>query len=384
MTIRAHDLAKYMALTESALVIKFDFTRVIPGQFSGWSGQEVKTTHAPDLHYHYCVIPNNASYANGHMLLRTQLTEAELIKQWEAENDRSNREYASFQIIDWKNDRLVETSCGPDHITNFFTESDLPWEVSPAFFRPEVLHKYKMDPEKYTITSRSISCRGAWHLETYDINEAGQVHTYIGYLARLPYDEQLYWKSFNEQPKGPISKRAYQTDIRGEFPTDKDPLDEIKGLVRSLDRTPPAWWKPRGDTLINEALYPVTDSIEEWGNEILALDQLVVEGFLVKGLKSTIASSSGVYDKDWASLKLLEVALSVSGLSQKEALEAVNPLRELHRLRNLAKAHAGTTARQQEITTARRVHGTLRMHYQHIVSRVRNSLRAIKASPLNT
>ena len=57
---------------------------------------------------------------------------------------------------------------------NYFTQSDLPFEMSPAFFHPEVLTRYKSDSDKYTLQDRSISCRGAWHLQTYDINDAGQ------------------------------------------------------------------------------------------------------------------------------------------------------------------------------------------------------------------
>ena len=150
------------------------------------------------------------------------------------------------------------------------------------------------------------------------------MHTYICYLATLPYEEQLYWQSFNEWPKGNISERAYQTDILGEFSSEDDPLAELKGQVESLDRNPPAWWRPRGEALLEKALYPATDSIEEWGNEILALDQsrawsLVVEGFLVKGLKPIVTASEGTYEKGWGSLKLLEVVLSAAGHTEEQA-----------------------------------------------------------------
>ena len=256
------------------------------------------------------------------------------------------KRYASFKIFDRKNKCRAETSCSPDHISNYFEESDLPWGISPAFFRPEVLHKYKQDSEKYTIHERSISCRGAWHLKTYDINEAGQVHTYICYLATLPYEEQLYWQSFNEWPKGSISQRAFQTDILGEFSTEDDPLAELKVMVQSLDRNPPAWWQPRGEELIEDVLCPATDSVKEWGNEILALDHLVVEGFLTKGLRSIIKANGGTYVKNWQSLKLLEVALSLAGHTKEEAKILVSPLKELHDLRVSAKAHSATKGKQ--------------------------------------
>ena len=106
---------------------------------------------------------------------------------------------------DWKNKVVKEISSAPGATANYFTQSDLPFELSPAFFRPEVLSKYKADSEKYQLHERTISCRGTWSLQSYDINEAGQVHTYLVYLRHLPYEEQLHWKAHNEAPKGTIS-----------------------------------------------------------------------------------------------------------------------------------------------------------------------------------
>ena len=299
VSIKGRDLATYMALTEMSLVRRFDFTRFIPNEFSSWDNAEEKNYQAGNLFFRYGAVPGHASYANGHIILRTFLTKDDLVDEWMAEEDESNRQYATFKIIDRKNNKLVETPCSPEHIVNYFTKSDLPWEISPAFFSPDVLHKYKSDREKYTIDDRSINCRNAWFLETYDINDAGQVHTYIGYLADLPYEEQLYWKSFNEWPKDGMSKRAIQTDIRGEFPDEDDPIFKLKMQIKGLDRSSPFWWKPRGKEIIDKVLYPATDSVEEWGNATLELDHLVVEGFLVKPLRAVVEANDGEFGKDW-------------------------------------------------------------------------------------
>ena len=380
ITIRWRDLATYMALSNTALVIKFDFARFVPGAFPRWEDSERQIRETKDSFYRSGVIPKHASYVNGHIVIHTKLSEDDLIDEWKSEEDSNTKKYASFMIFDRKNNKQVETSCGPNHIVDYHTESDLPWEISPAFFRPEVLHKYKQDPEKYTVEDQSISCRGSWHLDTYDINEAGQVHTYIRYLSTLPIEEQLYWKSFNEWPKGKISKRAYQTDILGEFSTEDDPLAELRGVVHSLDRKAPSWWCPRGDVLIQKALYPATDSIEEWGNEILALDHMVIEGFSVRGLRSVADARGSTYEKGWRSLKLLEVALSAAGCGEEQAKKLVGPLKELHSLRNPAKAHGDPSGRQAAVATARKSHGTLRRHFQDLAGRVRDMVKVIAVS----
>jgi hypothetical protein len=195
------DLAEYMALSQQAFVRKFDFSRYVLNNFPGWTSQQAFRRSAPDLFYHGGVVPGHASHVNGCQIIRTSVTVESIVEEWKNSIDPSKKRYETFKIRDWKNQRLIECSCAPGAIANYFTKSDKPFEVSPAFFRPEVLAKYKADPEKYRLEDRSISCRNSWYLKTYDINDAGQVHTYIVYLSQLPYEEQQYWKSFNEWPK---------------------------------------------------------------------------------------------------------------------------------------------------------------------------------------
>ena len=376
VSILAKDLATYMALTSTALVLKFDFTRFPMNSCPAWESATRQSYDAPDLFYHSGIIPKHASFINGFLICRNELTEADLIAEWEAEEDQSKKQYATFKIFDRKNRRLVETSCSPQHIVNYFTKSDLPWEISPAFFRSEVLVKYKNDPEKYSFRG-GLSCRNAWHLETFDINDEGQVHTYIGYLARLPYEEQLYWQSFNEWPKGDISKRAFENDYLGQFSTEYDPLGHLKARIRRLDELSPPWWKFRGPELIDAVHYPVTDSIEEWGDELLSLDQLVVEGFYLKGLRKLADDWGAQYEESWRSLKLLEVLLRATGQAEDEANASLQPLKELHGLRNPAKAHGEPRRRTQAVKEARTKSRTLRQHVKDLTSKLDDAMGSI-------
>jgi hypothetical protein len=177
VTILAADLARYATLADMCLVLKFDFTRCDKG-FDGWDQNLWREHVEPDLFYNTGMAAN-ASYANGCMIMRSIFTVDDLIQEWKDEDEPGKKEYATFKIVDRKNKNLVETSCAPEYLSNYFEKSDLPWEISPAFFKPEVLHRFKSDPEKYDLQDRSINCRGAWYLKSYDINQAGQVHAYI-------------------------------------------------------------------------------------------------------------------------------------------------------------------------------------------------------------
>jgi hypothetical protein len=377
VTILRKDLDNFMVLADMALVVKFDFTRYVKGSFNTWKGAQRYNRSYSDLFYHGGTTPN-ASFAHGALIARPASTVEEQEEAWRKDlHGDPDREYAVFKIYDRKNDRIVETSCSPEHIVSYFENSNLPWQISPAFFRAEVLNRFKGDPEKYTLEDRTISCRGGWYLKSYDINEAGQVHVYIGDLSNLPYEEQLYWKAFNEWPKAPISERAHQTDIEGDWYTKYLPLDSLKRKIRALDRTKPAWWSPRGEELIDSVLAPATDSPKEWGDEIMALDQCLVEGFLDKPLRKAAEERGRVLDPNWRSLKLLFEIMVGCSISADDAKQILAPLRKLHELRNEIRGHATNEKKAVAIREARTTHGNFRSHFFHLAEGCDHALGAI-------
>ena len=376
VTIRRSEFDAYMALTNTCLVLRFDFTRVRRDSFAGWSEVNRYSRNGTDLYYHGGV-DGQGSYCNGAFIVRPRLTVDDLVQAWKDEESSTNRCYVTFKIYDRKNKVNVETSSAPGSLSTYFQKSDRPWEISPAFFRPEVLHRFKADPEKYTFEERSISCRNAWDLKTYDINEAGQVHTYIGYLADLPYEEQLYWLAFNEWPKGSISARAHQTDIVGDWSSEYEPLATLKHTVTLIDEEPPAWWKPRGDVLSNAVRYPATDSTKEWGDEILALDQFLVEGFLLKPLREIAEAGGRAVEQKWAPLRVLQEVLTVKGCTDDEAKSLVLPMQKLHALRTEVKGHATTGKKKKAESEARTSFGSFRSHFTQVVTDCEQALTEI-------
>ncbi len=379
VTIQRKELDKFMALSRTCLVLWFDFTRVRWESFAGWGEIQRYSRSHVDLCYHGGV-NGQGSYCNGVMVVRPQVTVADLVREWKAEDDRSKRKYATFKIYDRKNGVNVETSCAPEYLANYFQESELPWEISPAFFRPEVLQRFKADPEKYSLEDRSISCRNAWYLKTYDINEAGQVHTYIVYLADLPYEEQLYWQSFNEWPKGPISNRAFQTDIVGDWYLEREPLGALKRTIYLLDANPPVWWKKRGEELADAVRCPATDSIKEWADEILALDHLLVEGFQLKPLRKLAEDGGRKVEQNWGSLRVLQEVLASLGQTDDAAKKLVLPMQQLHALRTGVKGHAAVERKKAAEFKARSESGTLRAHFQNLVSDCESAFNAVLTS----
>ncbi|MBX9948743.1 MAG: hypothetical protein K2Y39_06260 [Candidatus Obscuribacterales bacterium] len=378
VTINAGHLHKYMAVTEMALVMKFDFTRFHSGEFGGWNGRGEILQPSENLLFHTDV-QSGCSYANGVLVVLPAITQEQLIAESRREWSREDMQYATFKARDWKNKQDAEISCAPSALASYFEKSPLPFQVTPAFFKPEVLQKYKADSEKYRLENRSISSRAGWYLKTYDVNDAGQVHTYLCYLGDLPYSEQLYWQSFNEWPKSDISKRAYETDIQGKWTTIKDPLVELKLAISKLDKKTPDWWLQRGDARAANVHYALTASPDEWANSILTLDQLVVEGFSTKGIRDLITGAGKEFDNQWASLRLIQEFLVAKGMLEVEAVSLLRPLKELHGLRSKVKGHSAETEKQELIKKARTDHGSLKNHFKDLVSKCEISFNRIVA-----
>lgn len=378
VTIRRAVLDEYMVLTGQLLILMFDSTRFTPSSFGGWSnGPATYRDLSPSIFYRSAQSGSSASYLRGIALIAPRMTHADVLRR-HGFGITAERQYASFIAHDWKHGVVRECSSDPAELGNYFVESDFPYETTPVFFRADVLQKYKADFEKYEVRDRSITCRNAWHLQTYDINAEGQVHTYLIYLSHLPYEEQWYWKSFNEAPKGPISKRAYKSDFAGEWTLDYDPLPALKHRLSELGRKRVPWWKLRGSELLDRVHYPVTSGADEWSREIHALDKLVVEGFEETTLRALAAGSSIGVDPTWKSLKLIAEILRAAGQEEDEVMRIVQPLRDIHSLRSKLSGHASGEEARQIKKQVIKTHKTYAAHFRNLCALCDSAIAAIQ------
>ncbi len=267
ITCKRKHLEQYLSATGNVLVRFFDFMMIEDG-FSRWgNAPRERRVEGNLLFYEQCLHPDGHGYTRGTQLLPVATPREKLFRDMvEPASMRGDREHASFIIQDFRNDnKVVEVSADPGRTANYFNGegNNLPYELSPAFFRPEVLSKYKADRDKYTIDEehRVISCRGTWELRSVDVNEAGQIHAYLCDLRHLPRQEQLHWKSYNEEPKGTISKRAIENDFRGEWTSCVTPLERVLHTVREWARRKPDWWKIDDEDGLRRVNTPVSKRV---------------------------------------------------------------------------------------------------------------------------
>ena len=378
VTVTREVLDRYATLTDTTIVRTFDFTRVSLLPFGGWrDSHDASVTQMDDLFFRTHIESGNASYIRGCQVVPSRASKEDIMEKFYP-GSQKDTQYATFIAHDLKNQTVMEISCAPGATANYFTQSDLPFELSPAFFRPEVLSKYKADSEKYRLDERTISCRGTWSLQNYDVNEAGQVHTYLVYLRHLPYEEQLYWKAYNEAPKGTISHRAFVTDFEGCWWRLYDPLESVKERVRKLRDERVPWWTLSSEDAIDRSHYPITASPDEWANEILHLDQLIVEPFEKAWFKGELLQLGKTPDPKVGSLVLTEECLGGWGQDPDDAKKILVPLRTLHELRSKLKGHAvGKSTQTQLRQQALNEHRSYKDHFRVLCRECDESLRKI-------
>jgi hypothetical protein len=367
-----------MSATGTALVQMFDVASVGSG-FHSWNEGEDHLVEDQKLSLYFRSHREgpNGSWLRGIQIIRPRLS-SEGFGRVLYDKGREPKQYASFLTHDVKNNRILEVSCAPDAMASFFDkDSLLPYQISPVFFNGAVLDKYKADPEKYSLEPRSISCRNAWHLQTYDVNKAGQVHTYLSYLGDLPYTEQLYWKSFNEDPKGGISRRAFTTDIKGEWCHDPDPLRDLQAILADLQRSNVNWFALREPELLDQLHYPLTTSVKAWSDTLVALAKVTVEGLEKKVFEGYAKSKGATGDTTWNSISWAREAMKASGFPDETVNEAISPLRTIQELRTKLWAHSGGGEAAKIRAGLLREYKTPRLHIEGLCNQLARSMELL-------
>ena len=382
ITCRRKPLERYLAATGRVLVRLFDFLMVGDG-FDSWHDGVRETIAESDfLFYDQCLHPKGHGFTRGAQLLPVTMTRDDLFGElMDPGSLRAGRKHASFIIQDWRNYRVVETSAAPGETANYFNGegNSLPYELSPAFFKPEVLSRYKADREKYTVDEeyRTIRCRGAWELRSYDINEAGQVHAYLCDLRHLPYQEQQYWRIHNEEPKGTISLRSIENDFQGVWASYETPLDTVMRTVRGWARHKPGWWRIDDEDDLRRVNTPVSSSKDEWTGGFVELSKAVIEGFQVSPLREALRQKGIQFDNQEQSLSLLRKFLSDQTGQEEERLR-LEGLRTVWQIRSMVGSHRAGSDADQIARNAISEHGSYRAHFEHVCDQVADELELIE------
>jgi hypothetical protein len=195
------------------------------------------------------------------------------------------RQYVSFVIGLDGDGRPVEHTCDSDALANYFGKNpDAPHFLQPVHFRRGVLAKYYADSSRYEVSDGMVHCGSLWGLRM-DNDHDDRVVVHLGDLASIPYEEQLYWRSFNVEPDGGISETAYQRGVLAQF---ADPVEPALAFRQAHERTNKAWEAALGWPLfrplsaddrhnLDGLRVPLNDGAAEFDGQILALAKAAID-----------------------------------------------------------------------------------------------------------
>ena len=383
ISARRESIDLHLIALGAVLVRVFEFrmrSQGLPSFFHFTDEDTLSITADPNLQYREIVSEEGLGLVWGVQVIRPLLSSIE-VEQLVKEGrilDPQEFEPVSFVVEDWRNNTIATVSTDPSTTTNYFTTegNSLPFETSPAYFRPDVLLKYKADRDKYTVLDDEVECRGGWLLRNYSVNAAGQIAVYICDLRALPHEEQQHWATHNEQPQAGLSKRAIDTDFRGKWPEDSTPGERLVHLLQRWTDDQVKWWKWRGESSPALPAVPRTESRDEWGGALVGLSNSVIEGFEVKELQQILRDGGGDVDKEWGSIKLLEETLQNRGIPLPGG--RLTALQEVRKGRVLSGVHSTGSKGADLAKSVMEKHGTFASHFEYLCEEVANELLLIE------
>lgn len=215
--------------------------------------------------------------------------------------------------------------------------------LTPVHFRKDVLDKYYAKPSRYEVRDNYVSCANLWSL-TIDNHHDNKVVAWLGDLWRsLPYREQIYWKSFNIEPIGGVSKTFFDRQIEARFADSSRPEHNFQTRYREFISTceekldwhllRPLQEKDKHHQVTLRV--PSTDEVRDLDEIVLSLTKVLIDSIDVRRIRSLLPEA---LSKDCTrGIDCLKLLLEDRGAENADP--HIKFLRSLQRLRSKGVAH---------------------------------------------
>lgn len=363
--IKTEDLFNYLYLSDSVLIRFFNFScennasNFQENEVQRFNDDENKTYYKK---YDYKDDKKCYSKLKGFQIIENTINEDKFLKKLKNEEDKKYEDFLIYEL----DKELDENKCIE---WSKYLEKHENYEFLPEFkylsFKPEVLARYKFDSEKYTFEDNMIDCREIWSLE-YIINSENQIMVNMDHLLNLPDDEQKYWNSFNEKPKGKLPLNYYSHPLHSL----KKNLEKLERTYINIDCNKFNIWKLKSlkPTIEPKNLnYVVTDSKNEWEYQIRVLSQILIEGLEPKVIKK-LAKKLECYDSELRPIKQLKKCLETKKILKSDINIIILPLIELNKYRSTIVAH-NTTKDYPDVD--------LKENYRNLLEKCSNSIKKL-------
>ncbi|MFB3895796.1 MAG: hypothetical protein ACE14V_05785 [bacterium] len=335
--IKLRLIKKYLTVKKMHLALLFDIFRNSEKTIEELETEKCnKSIKGRDFIYNINIYPQESPKimkSTGHLVGK------KMISGWKEFKPKDDK-YVDFIIGINEDGQEILCTCDEDKLVDDSGKNEgAPSEITPVFFKRDVLAKYYSQPDKYSVNDGSLECLGYWKL-IIDNNHYKYIVVFLGELGGLPYKEQLYWQSFNVATQDSISRTAWLRNIAVQR---VDPVKSDLYFKRKYRVLQQKWeerfgWKlfnplKKGDEHCFQTLrIPLTNEQKEFDEQVLSLVKVLIdslnEASLEKGLE--------IEEKDAQGLDKLEAFILSKGFKFDTRFRY---LRKLQDLRSSSVAH---------------------------------------------
>lgn len=158
--------------------------------------------------------------------------------------------YESFIVGTDEEGKAVEHTCDPERLRDGSgANPGAPIDLTPVFFRRDVMTRYFANPRKYVVQDGWLRCLSLWTMKI-DNNHPDYIVVSLRDLALLPRSEQTYWRSHNVAPDDSgVSEVNYRRNFLGLWTNAQAPDLVFKA---AYERAGEAWMAHHGWPLFRE------------------------------------------------------------------------------------------------------------------------------------
>lgn len=334
--VRTKYLLSYMA-AKQLLYVQFVDSRLGSAEHYPYDAERIDfQVHRGDSYnYFLCLTSNKARDYLFSMIYSRSVVDPPAVEEcgiWPYEKDE---EYPEFIVGELPNGEFRRFTCEESKLGNYFGGNpDAPHYLTPVYFKPGVLDKYRKSSH-YEVTEYRLRCGSQWGVEI-DNTDPSRVMVFLGDLGRdLPESERRHFLSYEMSPADQhISADVAARDFFNMWVGPEGPVSKLLLARESLNDS---WMQAFGTNLYRE--YHEDDaSIEQRVKVPQAGDE---EGFetviisLSRILVDYIDESQFKGSEKSGGLNKLQEFLGERGITCD-----LKPLRILQELRSTGVAHS--------------------------------------------
>ena len=326
VTIRLSYLRDFLAAYNSFLSIVFDHRRLYKDSES--TGNSIGKSYSGDNYY---ISWGNCNWNSSEYNKIASIIGKVLISPYKRPKHEQftalceEGKYETFIVGLDDEGKPIECTCNGNELSNNFIQREGKAHfLTPVFFDIKVLDKYKTDPQKYEVGDSDIRYLRDWTIP-FSINKDRRVVVWLGDLGRIPYREQIYWKSFNIEPIGAIEERFFARQILNQWTEGSREETNLLFLIEKFNEKIKAGYgdivftrlSDTDSEIYNSFIIPTNNSIPEYQQFLMKLSKIVAESINTKLFKQKMGDK---YDGGKGSIAQLDDFLQEFGLDADHQL----------------------------------------------------------------